>query len=115
MYIYCAQNVFKAYIRALGGFAATNSGVDAKSHTFYSGGELSFDGVKLYPTSGMGANEMVAARSSNLFFGTGLLNDYNEVRVLDMAELDGSQNVRVIMRYTAGTQIGVGSDIVLYT
>ena len=63
----------------------------------------------------MGANEMVAARSSNLFFGTGLLNDYNEVRVLDMAELDGSQNVRVIMRYTAGTQIGVGSDIVLYT
>tara|TARA_R100000773_G_scaffold42272_1_gene39395 strand:+ start:524 stop:1435 length:912 start_codon:yes stop_codon:yes gene_type:complete len=115
LYIYCAQNVFKAYIRALGGFAATNSGVDAKSHTFYNGGELSFDGVKLYPTSGMGANEMVAARSSNLFFGTGLLNDYNEVRVLDMAELDGSQNVRVIMRYTAGTQIGVGSDIVLYT
>ena len=115
LYIYCAQNVFKAYIRALGGFAATNSGVDAKSHTFYSGGELSFDGVKLYPTSGIGANEMVAARSSNLFFGTGLLNDYNEVRVLDMAELDGSQNVRVIMRYTAGTQIGVGSDIVLYT
>lgn len=115
LYIYCAQNVFKAYVRALGGFSATNSGVDAKSHTFYSGGELSFDGVKLYPTSGMGANEMVAARSSNLFFGTGLLNDYNEVRVLDMAELDGSQNVRVIMRYTAGTQIGVGSDIVLYT
>ena len=45
LYIYCAQNVFKAYIRALGGFAATNSGVDAKSHTFYNGGELSFDGV----------------------------------------------------------------------
>ena len=115
LYIYCAQNVFKAYIRALGGFAATNSGIDAKSHTFYQGGELSFDGVKLYPTSGMGANEMVAARASNLFFGTGLLSDYQEVRVLDMAELDGSMNVRVIMRYTAGTQIGVGADCVLYT
>jgi len=115
LYIYCAQNVFKAYIRALGGFAATNSGVDAKSHTFYQGGELSFDGVKLYPTSGMGANEMVAARASNLFFGTGLLSDYQEVRVLDMAELDGSMNVRVIMRYTAGVQIGVGADCVLYT
>ena len=115
LYIYCAQNVFKAYIRALGGFAATNSGIDAKSHTFYQGGELSFDGVKLYPTSGMGANEMVAARASNLFFGTGLLSDYQEVRVLDMAELDGSMNVRVIMRYTAGVQIGVGADCVLYT
>ena len=115
LYIYCAQNVFKAYIRALGGFAATNSGIDAKSHTFYQGGELSFDGVKLYPTSGMGANEMVAARASNLFFGTGLLSDYQEVRVLDMAELDGSMNVRVIMRYTAGVQVGVGADCVLYT
>jgi len=115
LYIYCAQNVFKAYVRALGGFAATNSGVDAKSHTFYSGGALSFDGVKLYPTSGMGANEMVAARSSNLFFGTGLLSDYNEVKVIDLADIDGSQNVRVVMRYTAGTQIGVGADCVLYT
>ena len=115
LYIYCAQNVFKAYVRALGGVAATNSGVDAKSHTFYSGGELSFDGVKLYPTSGMGANEMVAARSSNLFFGTGLLDDRNEVKVIDMSDIDGSQNVRVIMRYTAGTQIGVGADCVLYT
>ena len=115
LYIYCAQNVFKAYVRALGGFAATNSGVDAKSHTFYTGGALSFDGVKLYPTSGMGANEMVAARSSNLFFGTGLLSDYNEVKVIDLADIDGSQNVRVIMRYTAGTQIGVGADCVLYT
>jgi len=32
-----------------------------------------------------------------------------------MADLDGSQNVRVVMRYTAGVQTGVGSDIVLYT
>jgi len=29
--------------------------------------------------------------------------------------LDGSQNVRVIMRYTAGVQYGIGSDIVLYS
>ena len=115
LYIYCAQNVFKAYVRALGGFAATNSGVDAKSHTFYSGGALSFDGVKLYPTSGMGANEMVAARSSNLFFGTGLLSDYNEVKVIDLADIDGSQNVRVVMRFSAGIQYGIGSDIVLYS
>ena len=32
-----------------------------------------------------------------------------------MADLDGSQNVRVIMRFTAGVQYGIGSDIVLYT
>ena len=31
-----------------------------------------------------------------------------------MSDIDGSQNVRVVMRYTAGVQIGVGADVVLY-
>ena len=63
---------------------------------------------------GMSDSTIVAAQKSNLFFGTGLLSDHNEVRVLDMADLDGSQNFRIIMRYTAGTQFGVGNDIVYY-
>jgi len=58
---------------------------------------------------------MIAAQKSNLFFGTVLLSDKNEVKVLDMADLDGSQNVRVIMRYTAGVQFGIIGDIVLYS
>jgi len=57
---------------------------------------------------------MAAAQKSNLFFGTGLLSDHNEVKLLDMADLDGSQNCRVIMRFTAGIQYGIGSEIVLY-
>lgn len=112
--IYVSQNIFKAYVRALGGFAATNSGVDAQSHMWYQGGATSFDGVDLYPTSGLRDNCAIAARTSNLFFGTGLLDDRNEVRVIDMAENDGSMNVRIVMRYTAGVQIGVGADVVLY-
>jgi len=43
-----------------------------------------------------------------------LLSDSQEVKLLDMADLDGSQNVRVIMRFTAGIQYGIGSEIVLY-
>jgi len=58
---------------------------------------------------------MVAAEKSNLFFGTGLMSDQNEVKVIDMADIDGSQNVRIVMRYTAGVQYGIGSDIVLYS
>jgi hypothetical protein len=57
---------------------------------------------------------MVAAEKSNLFFGTGLMSDYNEVRVLDMANIDGSQNYRIVMRYTAGTQFGIGADIAIH-
>jgi hypothetical protein len=31
-----------------------------------------------------------------------------------MADIDGSQNVRLIMRYTAGCQYGFAGDIVTY-
>jgi len=58
---------------------------------------------------------MVAAQKSNLFFGTGLLSDSQEVKVIDMSDVDGSQNVRVVMRATAGVQYGIGGDIALYT
>jgi hypothetical protein len=56
---------------------------------------------------------MVLAPKSNLYFGTGILNDQNEVKVIDMSDVDGSQNVRVIMRFTAGVQHIFGADIVL--
>jgi hypothetical protein len=58
---------------------------------------------------------MVSTLKSNLYFGTGLLNDHNEIKVLDMADLDGSKNVRFIARYTAGVQIAVLEDVVFYS
>jgi hypothetical protein len=114
--IYVSQNIYRAYIRALGGFGSAGlgaAGYDNKGNN-QSLNNLFFDGVKVYPSSGFGDNQAIAARSSNLFFGTGLLNDRNEVKVIDMSDIDGSQNVRVVMRYTAGCQIGVGADVVLY-
>jgi hypothetical protein len=115
--IYVSQNIYRAYIRALGGFGASGlgaNGYDNKGNN-QSLNNLFFDGIKIYPTSGLADNNAMAARSSNLFFGTGLLNDRNEVKVIDMSDIDGSQNVRVVMRYTAGCQIGVGADVVLYS
>jgi len=50
----------------------------------------------------------------NLYFGTGLLSDHQEVKVLDMADLDGSQNCRVIMRFSAGVQYAFAADVVTY-
>ena len=117
MYIYVSQNVARAYVRALGGFA-TNvgaAGINADGTQWYTGGTLSFDGIKIAVANGLADNTMVAAEKSNLFFGTGLLADHNEVKVIDMADIDGSQNVRVVMRFTAGVQYGIGSDIVLYS
>ena len=109
--IYGGTNVIKAYQSALSG--VTNIG--SFNNQLNVGEKPSnFQGIEIVLAPGMSASSIVAAQKSNLFFGTGLLSDYNEVRVLDMADLDGSQNYRVIMRYTAGTQYGIASDIVYY-
>jgi hypothetical protein len=114
--LYVSTNVAQAYIRALGGFAATigANGVDNKGTQWYNGGALSFEGINIFVAKGLASNRMVLAQKSNLYFGTGILNDQNEVKVIDMSDVDGSQNVRVIMRFTAGVQHIFGSDIVFY-
>lgn len=116
--IYVSQKVAKAYVRALGGFGASGlgaAGVDQKGTMWYGDQPLYFDGIRVAMVNGMPSDDMVAAQSSNLYFGTGLLSDSNEVKVLDMGDLDGSQNVRVIMRFTAGIQYGFGSEVVYYS
>ena len=117
LYIYVSQNIARAYVRALGGFGSSGlgaNGVNNAGTTWYNGGDLAFDGVKLFVCSGLADNTAMAAQKSNLFFGTGLLSDHNEVKVLDMSDLDASQNVRFVMRFTAGVQYGFASDIVTY-
>jgi len=115
--LYVSTNVAQAYIRALGGFASNlgGAGTDNKGTQWYNGGALSFEGINIFVAKGFGSNKALLTPKSNLFFGTGLLDDRNEVKVIDMADIDGSQNVRVVMRYTAGVQIGIGNDIVLYS
>jgi hypothetical protein len=116
--IYVSQNVAKAYVRALGGFGASGlgaNGVDNKGTMWYGSEPLFFDGVRVAMVNGLPANRMVAAQSSNLYYGTSLLSEQNLVKVLDMSDLDGSDNIRVILRFFAGVQYGIGSDCVLYS
>ena len=118
LYIYVSQHIARSYVRALGGFGASGlgaNGVAAQGTTWYNGGDLAFDGVKLFVASGLPTNDMIAAQKSNLYFGSSLLADWQEVKLLDMADLDGSKNVRVIMRMAAGCAIGIGADVVYYT
>jgi hypothetical protein len=110
--IYVGTSVAKAYQQALAGGAIGANGWNNQMNV----GEkpFNFNGIEIVVCPGMSDSKIVAAQKSNLFFGTGLLSDHNEVRVLDMANLDGSQNYRIIMRYTAGIQFGIGQDIVYY-
>ena len=116
LFIYASQNVFRAYKSALGGFQANGQGASG----YMAQGQNQdidvqyFNGVKIVACNGLADNNIIVSQKSNLFFATGLLSDHNEVKVLDMADLDGSKNVRFIMRYTAGVQYAVVDDIVSY-
>ena len=39
--------------------------------------------------------------------------DFNEAKVVDMTETDGSDNVRVVMKFRAGTQVGFPTEAIL--
>jgi hypothetical protein len=114
--IYMGFETFKAYVRALGGFATGGlgaNGINGMGTMWYDGIQaVTFDGIKIFVSGELG-DKIVIARKSNLFFGIGLLDNLNEVRVLDMSSLDGSKNVRFVMRWSQGTQVGFGNEIVI--
>jgi hypothetical protein len=108
--IYVSTATMKAFQTAVGGGSAYANGYN--NQTVIGLKPMDFQGIPLLHCPGLAPTAVVAAQKSNLFFGTALLDNRNEVKVLDMADLDGSQNVRIVMRYTAGVQYGFGGDIV---
>ena len=117
LFIYASNNVFRAYKRALGGFQANGQGANGVNG-LGNNQDIDvqyFDGISIVVANGLADDKMVATLKSNLYFGTGLLADHNEIKVLDMADLDGSKNVRFVARYTAAVQIGILEDVVFYS
>mgnify|MGYP000364330030 CR=1 FL=1 len=117
LYLYISSNIAKAYVRSLGGFGASGlgaNGTNAMGTQWYNNGSLSFDGIKIFVAQGLAANTAIAAQKSNLFFGLSLNSDLQEVRIIDMSETDGSNNVRIVMRMAAGVQYAAIEDITTY-
>jgi hypothetical protein len=114
--LYVSQNIYRAYVRALGGFAASGVGANGYDNkgTNQMLGDVYFDGVRVFVANGLASNTALLTQKSNLYFATGLLNDMNEVRVIDTAETLGDDNVRIIMRFTADAKYGFASDVVTY-
>jgi hypothetical protein len=116
--LYVPQQVARHYIRALGGFVSGigAAGLNNQGTTWYNGNAnaLTFDGIPIFMANGLPTNKMVATTTDNLFFGTGVENDANEVRLIDMAPTDGSQNIRFVMRMTGAAQVGILEDLVTY-
>ncbi len=71
-----------------------------------------YRGIPIVVTNGMPDDELLLARKSDLHVGTDLVSDYNEVRLIDMRENEGSDNVRVVMKFKVGTAIPYPDQVV---
>jgi hypothetical protein len=106
LHIYMNNKTYGYYVSAVSTLGYVNA------YNMNGDYEPVFEGYKIAVCPGMVDNQLVAAEKSNLFYGTDLLSDQTRIALMDMAALDGSDNMRLVARYSGGVQTGVGADIV---
>tara|TARA_R110000824_G_scaffold303143_2_gene490927 strand:+ start:1447 stop:2349 length:903 start_codon:yes stop_codon:yes gene_type:complete len=104
--IYMNWKTYRFYISAISTLGYVNL------YSMNNDYEAMFEGIKLAVVYGMPDNQMVAAQTSNLYFGTDLVSDTTQVKMLDMSPLDGSENLRFVAKFSGGVQVGIGADVV---
>jgi len=74
--LYVDRGIMKAYVRAL---AAQGGGYENRVNMWYDKNTpLTFDGIPLFLANGLSANTAALAQSSNLYFGTNLVDDFSD-------------------------------------
>lgn len=74
---------------------------------------LNFLGIQIAECSGMFDDCIVIAQTENLVVGSNLMTDLTTVNYIPTYQYDGSDNVRIVMQFGLGMQVGIGSDIVV--
>jgi hypothetical protein len=113
--IVASSDIGRKYMRALAGFGASGLGGSGyQSMGFVGRKPLDFEGIPMFLVGGLPTSTMLAYKIENLYFGTGVLNNWTEIKVLDMSDILGDQNFRIIMRFYAGVEYGFSEEIVTY-
>jgi len=107
LYIYMSPKSYRLYISAISALGYVNA------YSMNGDYDAVFEGIKIAVCNGFENDKLVAGEKSNFFFGTDLLSDSTNIQLLDMSGITGSQNIRLIARFTGGTQVGIGADVVL--
>ena len=104
-----SSNVAEAYRNAVLGLGG--------GYYLYQGEEvkMTWNGqYEIIECPGMSDDTMAMFQKSNLWFGTNLKDQWNNVAVLDMYQYDLSDNVRFACSFFAGVQYGFGNEIAFY-
>lgn len=104
--IYMNWKTYRLYVSAISALGYVNM------YSMNNDYEATFEGIRLSVVYGMPDDKLVAAQVSNLYFGTDLISDTTQVKMLDMSPLDGSENLRFVAKYSGGVQVGIGAEVV---
>jgi hypothetical protein len=73
---------------------------------------LNYLGLDLIAVNGIPADNMVAAEPENLWFGTDLVSDMEDVKIIDQSNTSGAPTVRMVAEFKIGVNYGVSTEIV---
>jgi len=74
---------------------------------------LQYLGIPIHVCQGMFDDALVLTYEENLVVGSNLNTDYTTAQYIDAWQYDGSDNVKIAMRFGLGCQVGLPSDVVV--
>lgn len=105
---YFSPAAAKFYRQAL---VATNPALIAVNGSSF---ELSYLGIPIEIVQHLPTNQMFAAEPDNLWFGTDLLSDMEDIRIIPQLDKSGSRAVRFVAFMKVGFNYGNGAEITYY-
>lgn len=114
---YVSPKTYAHYCQQLAGLGSavantTGQGINNQA-TAQSFLNVGFMGIPIYVSGGVFDDAIVMTQVSNLFVGSNLQTDYTQARYIDAWQYDGSDNVKISMRFGLGTQSGIASEAVV--
>lgn len=106
--IYMSPSAAKLYRQAL---TATYPALIAAN-----GGDftLRYIDIEIQVVKHLPTNQMFAARWDNLWFGTDLVSDLDDIKIINMFESTGAPNIRFVVTFKIGFGYAVGEEIAYY-
>ncbi len=108
---YCSPKVAGQYMLGLA-ISGAHQGVNMQS-TDQAFDTLQYLGIPIHVCPGMFDDILILTYEENLVVGSNLNTDYTTAQYIDAWQFDGSDNVKIAMRFGTGMQVGVPGDVVV--
>lgn len=109
--IFMSRKSLYLFQRALGGTVTTSGAAPTQGGILTGPTPTNYLGYEIIVPAGMPNDALIFTTIENLHFGCNLATDQIEATLVDMTLTDASDNVRVAMRFSGGTQVSSYGDL----